>query len=68
MPTVSHYAQALYADRQFSVAILKHIESMAAVGNDAAHNRSTLSASDVTRLLRDPREFLVRYSLSASVT
>ena len=66
-PTINDYSQALYKGRQFAVTVLKHIESMAAIGNDAAHNRSSLSADDVARLLRDLSDFLAKHSLSGSV-
>jgi hypothetical protein len=44
---------------------MRHIESLASVGNDAAHNKPTLTESDVKRLLRDVRDMLVKYALSS---
>lgn len=67
-PTINSYTKGLYSNKQFTVTVLKHIEAIASIGNDAAHNKSTLTKEDVNRLLRDLREFLLRHSLSTSVT
>lgn len=63
-PTISDYTQSLYRDKHFTKIVLKQVESMAAVGNDAAHNKNDLEAKDVVRLLRDVRDFIVRYPQS----
>lgn len=63
-PTLADFKDCLYKGKELTVTQMKHVEAMAAVGNDAAHNKATLSSSDVERLLRDVREFLVRYPLS----
>jgi len=44
---------------------MKHIESLASVGNDAAHNKPTLAEPDVKRLLRDVRDILVKHPLTS---
>jgi hypothetical protein len=49
---------ALYKANKFPLSVLKHIEAMAAVGNDAAHNKPELTSEAVTRMLRDVREFI----------
>lgn len=66
-PTTSDYTQELYRKKQFNVSVLKHIESMAAIGNDAAHAKRELAIADVERLLRDLKDFLGRHSLAASI-
>jgi hypothetical protein len=40
---------------------MKHVDSMIAVGNDAAHNEPDLKREDVERLLRDVRTFIARH-------
>ncbi len=67
-PTLVNYTQELYRAKQFNVAVLKHVESMAAIGNDSAHNNPELTATAVGRLLRDLDEFLGKHSLASSVT
>ena len=60
-PTLSDFKDALYKDKKFSVSVLKHVEAMAAIGNDAAHNKPELATESVTRVLRDIREFIGKY-------
>jgi hypothetical protein len=60
-PTLSDFKDALYKDKKFSLSVLKHIEAMAAVGNDAAHNKPELTNEAVTRMLRDVREFIAKH-------
>jgi hypothetical protein len=60
-PTLNDFKDALYKDKKFTVSVLKHIEAMAAVGNDAAHNKPELTSADVTRMLRDVREFIAKH-------
>ena len=62
--TISDFKDSLYKAKHISVTQMKHIESLAAIGNDAAHNRSSLSAIDVERLLRDVRDVIVKHPLS----
>ena len=63
-PTLNDFKDGLYRAKYITVAQLKHIESMAAIGNDAAHNKPELTADDVTRLMRDVRDFLARHSMT----
>jgi hypothetical protein len=60
-PTLNDFKEILYKDKRFSLSVMKHIESMAAVGNDAAHNKQQLTADEVSRLLRDVREFIGKH-------
>lgn len=60
-PTLNDFKEALYKDKKFSLSVMKHIEAMAAVGNDAAHNKQQLTVDVAARLLRDIREFLGKY-------
>lgn len=60
-PTLNDFKDALYKNKRFSLTVLKHIEAMAAVGNDAAHNKPELTKHDVSRVLRDVREFIGKY-------
>ena len=59
--TLNNFKDALYKDKKFSLSVAKHIEAMAAVGNDAAHNKPELTKDAVTRMLRDVREFIGKY-------
>jgi hypothetical protein len=63
-PTISDFKDTLYKAKEINVTQMKHIESLAAVGNDAAHNIPSLITSDVERLLRDVREILIKHPLS----
>jgi hypothetical protein len=57
-PTINDFNQALYAYQHYSKTKLKHIESLAATGNAAAHNEPELTAPDVARLIRELPEVL----------
>jgi hypothetical protein len=59
--TLNDFKDALYKDKKVSLSVAKHIEAMAAVGNDAAHNKPELTKEAVTRMLRDVREFIGKY-------
>jgi len=65
-PTLNDFKDGLYKSKRINITEMKHIESLASVGNDAAHNKPTLAESDVTRLLRDVRDILVKYPLSSA--
>lgn len=61
-PTVNDFNQELYKKNEYSVSVMKHIEAMAAIGNDAAHNKPELTRDAVDRLLRDVRAFLAQHT------
>lgn len=44
---------------------MKHVEAMAAIGNDAAHSNPGLKADDVRRLLTDLRGFLAKFAVGS---
>jgi len=58
-PTLNDFNQSLYKAKILNVTHMKHVESMAAVGNNAAHNKPELTDQDVERLLGDVRRFIV---------
>jgi hypothetical protein len=60
-PTLNDFKDALYKNKKFSLSVHKHIEAMAAIGNDAAHNKPELTKDAVSRVLRDVREFIGKY-------
>ena len=59
-PTLNDFKDELYRNKHVNLTEMKHIESLAAIGNNAAHNKPELSQTDVDRLLRDVRDFLLR--------
>jgi len=61
-PTLNDFKDVLYKEKHITTVVMKHIESMAAIGNEAAHNKTSLSRDSVERLLRDIRDFIVKYS------
>jgi hypothetical protein len=52
-PTINDFNQALYASKHIDKIAMKHIDSLAAVGNDSAHNNPSLKQEDVERLVRE---------------
>jgi hypothetical protein len=58
-PTIDHYKTSLYTANHLDKISMKHVEAMAAIGNDAAHAKTGLKADDVKRLLHDVRAFLI---------
>jgi hypothetical protein len=60
-PTLGDYNAELYKAKEYDVAVMKHVDSMVAIGNDAAHNKAGLDQPSVGRLLRDLRDFLGRH-------
>jgi hypothetical protein len=64
-PTINDYNQSLYkcTPPVFDKIMLHHVTSLAAIGNDAAHNKSTLSDADVQILERGLKDFLARFSV-----
>lgn len=60
-PTINDYNAALYKAQVYDKVTLKHVESMAAIGNEAAHATGAVSKTDIERLRRDVSEFLQRF-------
>lgn len=65
-PTINDFNQALYKcdSVPYDKAMMLNITALAAVGNDAAHNKDSLKNEDVERLARGTLEFISRYSTS----
>lgn len=62
-PTIADYNQNLYAAKIYDKITFKHVDSMASVGNAAAHNDPQLNKQEVERFLRDLPTFLLRFSM-----
>ena len=52
-PTINDYNQALYGIQHYSKIKMKQIDTLAAIGNDAAHNKPEMDSSDIKKLLTD---------------
>jgi hypothetical protein len=63
-PTINDLTDALYTAKHLTLTEKKFVESMAAVGNDAAHNKDSLKREDVERMIPDVRRFLVQHPVS----
>jgi len=61
-PTIVDYNTELYKKLVYDKLTMKLVESMAAVGNDAAHTNPQLSKDDVGRFKRDLFDFLQKFS------
>ena len=61
-PTLDDYKSALYSIQAMDKVTMKHVEAMAAVGNDAAHAKQ-VQKEDIERFITDVRQFLVRHPL-----
>ena len=61
-PTLGDYNTALYKHNSYDKITYKHVDSIAVVGNDAAHNKPDLKPEDVRRLLDGVQSFLIRFS------
>jgi len=60
-PTLNDFTSELYRAKVINIIVMKQVEAMAAIGNDAAHN-NPVTPEDVARLLRDVREFLAKHA------
>lgn len=63
-PTITDYNQALYTASPpvYDKNMMLHVTSLAAIGNDAAHNDPKLNKQDVERLMKGLQDFLARHS------
>jgi hypothetical protein len=61
-PTIADYNSELYRAKIYDKITMKLIESMAAIGNDAAHNKNGLDKSDIERLKHELTAFMQKYS------
>ncbi len=62
-PTINDYNTAIYNAKLYDKVVMKHVDAMTAVGNNAAHGVKA-EKDDIERLLRDVRDFLRRHPLS----
>ena len=61
-PTIADYNTELYKAKVYDKITLKHVESMAAIGNDAAHNKPDLDKVDVQRFKTELITFLQKFA------
>lgn len=61
-PTISDYNTKLYTTKVYDKITMNSVQTMAAVGNKAAHNEPDLDKDDVSRFKRDLVEFLQKFS------
>ena len=61
-PTIADYNSQLYKEKIYDKITLKQVESIAAIGNEAAHNKGTLEKGDVVRFQSELNSFLSRWS------
>lgn len=63
-PTLNDFNQSLYKIEFYSKTKMKHIETLATIGNNAAHNRPELTKDDVKKILQDLPELIESTSVS----
>ena len=61
-PTISDFNSELYKCKVYDKITLKQVESMTAIGNEAAHNKDTVTKSDIERFNSEITSFLTRWS------
>lgn len=52
-PTINDFNQSLYAVQHYNKIKMKQIDTLAAIGNDAAHNNPDIEPGDIEKLLAD---------------
>lgn len=57
-PTINDFNQALYGIQHCSKVKMKQIDTLAAIGNKAAHNEPDLDSTDIKKLLTDLPEIM----------
>ena len=57
-PSLNDYNKSLYVSKHIDKIAMKHIDSLAAIGNDAAHNNTSLNPDDVKRLVSEVPDIL----------
>ena len=57
-PTINDFNQALYGIQHYSKIKMKQIDTLASIGNDAAHNNPEMESSDIKKLLVDLPEII----------
>ncbi len=61
-PTLGDFNTGLYKKNIYDKITFKHVDALAAIGNDAAHNDPGLKKEDVRRLLDGLQGFLQRFA------
>lgn len=61
-PTLGDFNNELCKKTIYDKITFKHVDSLAAIGNAAAHAKADLKAEDVRRLLDGLKDFLTRFS------
>ena len=62
-PTIADYNMELYKSKVYDKIKMKYVESMAAIGNAAAHNSDEFDSTDIKRLNQDVVSFLQSFSI-----
>jgi hypothetical protein len=62
-PTLGDFNTELYKRTIYDKITFKHVDALAAIGNNAAHNNPDLEKQDVRRLLDGLQGFLGRFSV-----
>lgn len=52
-PTINDFNQSLYKEKHYSKIVMKHVDTLAAIGNAAAHNTDEFNSSDAEKLIND---------------
>ena len=52
-PTLNDFNQSLYVSKNIDKTLMKHIDALAVIGNDAAHNNPSLQKENVDRLVAE---------------
>lgn len=61
-PTLNDYNTELYTKQVYDKITFKDIDTLIAIGNDAAHNKPTLSADNVTQMFDGVTRILSKFS------
>ncbi len=61
-PTLGDFNMELYKSKVYDKITMKHVDAMAAIGNDAAHNKPKLKKDDVERFKNDLVSFLQKHA------
>jgi hypothetical protein len=67
-PTINDLNMALYKNEKvlYDKATMQYVTALAAIGNDAAHNKKDLHRDEVERLQRGVLDFNAKYSTTGS--
>lgn len=57
-PTINDFNQSLYKIEHYSKIKMKQIDTLASIGNDAAHNNPNINSSYIQKLIKDLPEIM----------